>query len=129
VDDCPAFGVREHTLDGVTVVEISGELDLFTAARISGRLAALACSECPDLVLDLRPVAFLDCAGLSLLCRLRNRVLARGGRLRLVIRDERLLRLLRLVRLDDAFEVVPDLAAVLACPGRPRAGENNGAIA
>ncbi|WP_445516474.1 STAS domain-containing protein [Streptomyces sp. NEAU-174] len=113
-DDRPAFGVRVQVLGGVTVAEIAGELDIFAAGRIVARLDSLVQVRCPDLVLDLRPVTFLDCAGLSLLCRLRNRVLERDGRLRLVIADPRFLRLLRTVRLDDAFEVLEELTPAIA---------------
>ncbi|QKV92620.1 STAS domain-containing protein [Streptomyces sp. NA02950] len=118
-DDRPAFGVRVRVLGGVTVAEVAGELDIFAAGRIAARLESLAQVRCPDLVLDLRPVTFLDCAGLSLMCRLRNRVLEREGRLRLVIDDPRFLRLLRMVRLDDAFEVLEDLTPAVAGAAAP----------
>lgn len=128
-DDRPAFGVRVRVLGGVTVAEISGELDIFAAARITARLDSLAREARPNLVLDLRMVTFLDCAGVSLLCRLRNRALEHGGRLRLVIVDPRFTRLLRMVRLEDAFEVVDDLALAVARSGEVSAGGSNGAIA
>ncbi|PNG92948.1 hypothetical protein SMF913_28413 [Streptomyces malaysiensis] len=121
-DDRPAFGVRVHALGGVTVAEIAGELDIFAAGRIVARLDSLVQARCPDLILDLRPVTFLDCAGLSLLCRLRNRVLERDGRLRLVIDDPRFVRLLRMVRLDDAFEVLEDLTPAIAGVADPVVG-------
>ncbi|WP_448332740.1 STAS domain-containing protein [Streptomyces sp. DSM 41534] len=121
-DDRPAFGVRVHALGGVTVAEIAGELDIFAAGRIVARLDSLVQARCPDLMLDLRPVTFLDCAGLSLLCRLRNRVLERDGRLRLVIDDPRFVRLLRMVRLEDAFEVLEDLTPAIAGVADPVAG-------
>ncbi|GAA2353229.1 STAS domain-containing protein [Streptomyces cuspidosporus] len=129
LDDRPAFGVRVRVLGGVTVAEITGELDILAAARISARLDSLARPARPNLVLDLRMVTFLDCSGVSLLCRLRNRVLERGGRLRLVIVDPRFLRLLRMVRLEDAFEVVDDLALAVARSGEVSAGGGNGALA
>ncbi len=128
-DDRPAFGVRVHALGGVTVAEVAGELDIFAAGRIVARLDSLVQVRCPDLILDLRPVTFLDCAGLSLLCRLRNRVLERDGRLRLVIGDPRFLRLLRMVRLDDAFEVLEDLTPAIAGAAGPVAGGGGDALA
>ncbi|WP_327087529.1 STAS domain-containing protein [Streptomyces viridochromogenes] len=68
----------------------------------------------PDLVVDLRPVSFIDCSGLGVLCRTRNRVLARRGRLRLVIGSSRVLRILRAAGLGGVFEVHPDLSRALA---------------
>ena len=128
-DDRPAFGVRVRVLGGVTVAEVAGELDIFAAGRISARLDSLARTGCPDLVLDLRHVTFLDCAGVSLLCRLRNRVLEREGRLRLVIVDPRFLRLLRMVRLEDAFEVLEDLTPAVAGAGNATTGGSGDLLA
>ncbi|MBH5336942.1 STAS domain-containing protein [Streptomyces pactum] len=107
-----AFGIRQRTLGGITLVEMAGELDIVAAGTARPCLDALVRGgRHPDIVLDLRGVTFVDCAGLSVLCRVRNRVLERGGRLRLVIDDPRLRRLLKIVRLDDAFEVLDDLAS------------------
>jgi len=103
----------ERVVGGTTVVEVRGEIDLFTAAPLSVRLDSLTAVRRPDLVLDLRPVVFIDCSGLRLLCRTRNRVLARHGRLRLVTGDGCFLRILRAARLADVFEIHPDLPTAL----------------
>ncbi|MGY6022587.1 STAS domain-containing protein [Streptomyces spinosirectus] len=103
----------ERVVGGTTVVELRGEIDLLTAVPLSARLDSLTAGSRPDLVLDLRPLIFIDCSGLRLLCRTRNRVLARQGRLRLVTRDRRFLRILRAARLTDVFEIHPDLSAAL----------------
>ncbi|MFC7913700.1 STAS domain-containing protein [Streptomyces sp. NPDC057386] len=91
------------------VLAPSGDLDLLTAPALSDRLDALTDGPCPDVVLDLRAVSFIDCAGISVLCRARNRVRARYGRLRLVTDSARFLRMLRQVRLDGAFDILPGL--------------------
>ncbi|MFH8365638.1 STAS domain-containing protein [Streptomyces sp. NPDC018031] len=112
VEEQTAFGIRERVLGGITLVEIVGELDIVAAGSARPCLDALVrAGRHPDIVLDLRGVTFVDCAGLSVLCRVRNGVLERSGRLRLVIEDPRLRRLLRIVRLADAFEVLDDLAS------------------
>ena len=54
-------------------------------------------------------MSFVDCGGLRALCRARNRVLARGGRFRLVTESARLLGILRCVGLGDAVEVLSRL--------------------
>ncbi|MEU6371441.1 STAS domain-containing protein [Streptomyces sp. NPDC046931] len=98
-------GDPERVGSGTTVVRLRGEVDIVAALTLGPRLDALTAAPCPDLVLDLRPVSFIDCSGLSLLCRARNRVLARGGRLRLVVDGTPVLRLLRHTRLADVFEI------------------------
>ncbi|MFE6282100.1 STAS domain-containing protein [Streptomyces sp. NPDC057877] len=104
---------------GSTVLELRGEIDVHTARFVTARLDALTAGPCPDLVLDLRGMSFIDCTGIGALCRARNRVLTRRGRLRLVSTDPRFLRVLGALRLDDVFEVrarlpraVPDPLAV-----------------
>ncbi|WSZ72420.1 STAS domain-containing protein [Streptomyces chartreusis] len=98
---------------GTTVVELCGEIDLLAAPALWARLDSLTAGTCPDLVLDLRAVCFIDCTGLGVLCRARNRVTARQGRLRLVNRDPCFLRGLGITGLGDAFEINPDLPALL----------------
>ncbi|GAA3066154.1 STAS domain-containing protein [Streptomyces glomeratus] len=98
-------GHPQHVGSGTTLVRLRGEIDILAALALGPRLDALTAGPRPDLVLDLRPVSFIDCSGLSLLCRARNRVVARGGRLRLVVDGTPVLRVLRYARLADVFEI------------------------
>ncbi|MFF7928301.1 STAS domain-containing protein [Streptomyces mirabilis] len=104
----------ERVLAGTTVVELRGEIDLVSAQPLSARLDALTAGPCPDLVLDLRHLSFIDCAGLGVLCRARNRIAAGYGRLRLVTDDTRFLRILRHTHLSGVFEVHARLSDALA---------------
>ncbi|MFE7276088.1 STAS domain-containing protein [Streptomyces sp. NPDC057623] len=103
----PPLSVRD--VAGTTVVELRGEIDLLAAPALAARLDALTAGTSPDLVLDLRAVSFIDCSGLGVLCRARNRVLARQGRLRLVAHNARFRRVLRLAGLASVFEIHPGL--------------------
>ncbi|MGJ5749013.1 anti-sigma B factor antagonist [Streptomyces puniciscabiei] len=94
-----------HRAGGATVVSLHGEIDVLTVPALSRRLDALTTCPQPDLVLDLRPVTFIDCAGLGALRRARNRTLARQGRLRLITESAGFRRILRVTGLGDVFEV------------------------
>ncbi|MBV2357384.1 STAS domain-containing protein [Streptomyces sp. J2-1] len=94
-----------------TVVPLHGEIDVLSAGALARRLDALTDRPGADLVLDLRPVAFIDCTGLGVLCRARARVLARRGRVRLVADSPMFLRMLRATGLRDVFEVLPRVPA------------------
>lgn len=118
----PATSRAERTVDGTTIMALHGEIDLVTAIPLAARLDALTSASCPDLVLDLRAVSFIDCAGLGVLCRTRNRIRARHGRLRLVTGSSGFLRLLRAVGLGGVFEVHPRLSTALAGPPNAVAG-------
>ncbi|MDT0386641.1 STAS domain-containing protein [Streptomyces dubilierae] len=109
------------------VVTVRGEMDLLTAPALRDRLDLLTAGPCPDLVLDLRAVSFIDCTGLGVLCRARNRVLARRGRLRLVGGGAFLRRLFRYTGVAGAFEVLPGLPPTAAdAMGARSAGEAGG---
>ncbi|GAU71001.1 hypothetical protein SSP35_25_00380 [Streptomyces sp. NBRC 110611] len=96
--------------DGVTVLELRGDLDILAVSVLSGRLDDITGAQGVDLVIDLRAVTFIDCAGLSLLSRARHRTRQRGGRLRLtgVAAGGSVARLLRITGLTGAFETVAD---------------------
>ncbi|MGW7410984.1 STAS domain-containing protein [Streptomyces sp. NPDC054863] len=96
--------VRES--DATTVVELRGELDLLAALRLGPALVRLAGRPGTDLVLDLRHVSFLDCAGIGMLCRVRNHALAEQGRFRLVVDHPFLVRTLRVLGLEQPLGVV-----------------------
>ncbi|MDT3399384.1 STAS domain-containing protein [Streptomyces sp. B1866] len=109
----PRSRLRTRTAGTAALVEVHGEIDLSTAPELTAALDAATARARPDVVVDLRPVTFLDCSGLSALCRARHRALDRGGRLRLVLDDPYRLRILRLAGLGGVFETHPDLAGAL----------------
>ncbi|WP_309302249.1 STAS domain-containing protein [Streptomyces sp. NBRC 110611] len=94
----------------MTVLELRGDLDILAVSVLSGRLDDITGAQGVDLVIDLRAVTFIDCAGLSLLSRARHRTRQRGGRLRLtgVAAGGSVARLLRITGLTGAFETVAD---------------------
>ncbi|GAA3486939.1 STAS domain-containing protein [Streptomyces cremeus] len=98
----------------VTVIELSGELDLWTGMRLGPALMRLADRPAADLVLDLRQVGFLDCGGIGMLCRVRNQALARNGRLRVVVDSPLLLRTLRILGLEGPLGVMLGLDRIPA---------------
>ncbi|WP_105967648.1 STAS domain-containing protein [Streptomyces geranii] len=111
------FG-SHYTSGGTAVLALQGEIDILTVPALAAHLDTLTAAESPDVVLDLRTVSFIDCAGLGALCRARNRARARHGRLRLVTDSARLLRILRCTGLTNTFDIRPrwpeDLAGTSA---------------
>ncbi|MEV8540954.1 STAS domain-containing protein [Streptomyces sp. NPDC051572] len=116
-----ALRSSERVIAGTTVVALRGEIDLLTAQPLSARLDMLTAGPRPDLVLDLRALSFIDCAGLGVLCRARNRTATRGGRLRIVTGKTGFLRILRHAQLGGAFEIHARLSNALAAG--PESGE------
>ncbi|WP_079193926.1 STAS domain-containing protein [Streptomyces sp. CB02923] len=125
VDQGWSFASREHVVGATTVVELRGEVDILAVTALTARLDEITGARCPDLVLDVRDVTFIDCCGMSLLCRTRRRVEVKAGRLRLagVAESPSVLRLLRLTGLLPAFDLCldPSPDAICEVPGEVRA--------
>jgi len=101
----PTPYARTYRVQAITVVELTGEIDLGAAEDVGAHLAAAAQWPEPPLVvvLDLCGVEFIDCFGLSLLLRARRRVLDRGGRIRMACDHPPTRRLLAMTGLDGVF--------------------------
>lgn len=95
----------------VTLIALSGELDIYTAAVCQRELEAHDPPGASQLVVDLTQVGFLDSSGLSVLVCLRNRLERAGDRLGLVC-PRRLEAILRAAGLVSAFVLGEDLAGV-----------------
>ncbi|MFJ6898050.1 STAS domain-containing protein [Streptomyces hokutonensis] len=116
-----ALRSSERVIAGTTVVALRGEIDLLTGQPLSAYLDRLTAGPRPDLVVDLRSVSFIDCAGLGVLCRARNRTAARDGRLRFVASDTGFLRILGHAELGGVFEIHARLPNALAA--KPESGD------
>lgn len=119
----PEFRLTERTVGEAAVARLHGEIDLRAVPPLRARLDELTAGDRPYLVVDLRAVSFIDCAGLGLLCRARDRVGRRHGRLRVVTNGDRVPRVLRAAGLDGAFALYESPAeAVAAGRGAALAG-------
>ncbi|HEY0187409.1 MAG TPA: STAS domain-containing protein [Cellulomonas sp.] len=111
--------VSSRTVDGRTVVHVSGEIDVYTAPTLRERLTALVDQGHADLVVDLTEVRFMDSTGLGLLVGLLKRVRGLDGRLQLVIDSERLLKVFRITALTQVFTIRTTVIEALADADAP----------
>jgi anti-anti-sigma factor len=107
----PTAFARTYRIRDITVVELTGEIDLGAAPFVVPHLDAAAAW--PRVVLDLGPLEFIDCYGLSLLLRGRRRITDRGGEVRMACARPQTRRLLTLTGLDAVFHPVHTLAEAL----------------
>jgi anti-sigma B factor antagonist len=83
------------------VVRVAGELDLAGAPRLMSVLTSLD----GDVELHCSALEFIDAAGLSVVVRTHRRCAAQGHKLVVVDPSPTVLRLLRMVDLDDVLYV------------------------
>ena len=90
-------------------VELTGELDISSAASVESRLLELEGRAPAWIVLDLRRVSFIDSTGLSMIINADGRARKDGRRLTIVSGDGVPRRILRTVGLEDRLDVQSDL--------------------
>ncbi|GGU24022.1 STAS domain-containing protein [Streptomyces violascens] len=124
--DVSGFGLWDREVEATTVLELFGEIDIEARLVLGPAVERMIDREAPEVVVDLRPVTFLDAGGLGLLDEVQDGVTARGGTLRLVRGRRGVMRLFRLTGLDSAFTVLDRLPPPLtdgdqelALPGGP----------
>ncbi|NUS73428.1 MAG: STAS domain-containing protein [Corynebacteriales bacterium] len=88
-----------------SVLEVGGEIDVYTAPALRDQLVELADSGASKIVVDLEGVEFLDSTGLGVLVGALKRAQASGGILRLVSSQERILKIFRITGLEQVFGI------------------------
>jgi anti-sigma B factor antagonist len=87
-------------------VEASGELDMFTAPMLDEAITRLRQDGFgTSVILDLRHLTFMDCAGLGVLVRHHGGLQADGGRLLLLHPSRPVARLLTLTGMDSELHI------------------------
>jgi anti-sigma B factor antagonist len=94
-----------HTKDGIEIVEVEGEIDVYTAPRLRELLIELVNTGFYQLVVNMEKVEFLDSTGLGVLVGGLKRVRAHDGSLDLVCTQERILKIFRITGLTKVFGI------------------------
>lgn len=98
-----ALAIREHRRDGVTVLALSGELDMTSAPELQERIERLVAAGRHRLVIDLAELSFCDSAGLNAFVRGDRHCAAHGGWLRLARARGHVA---RVIELSGVYEVL-----------------------
>jgi anti-sigma B factor antagonist len=100
------FGISsERIADGLGVVVLSGEVDLYTAPRFKQGMLELLDAGVVKLVVDLSAVSFIDSTALGVLIGGVRRANAAGGAMALVVTSRPVERVLAITGLDRVFTI------------------------
>lgn len=99
---------------GHTIIEVGGEIDVYTAPKLRDKITELVSSGEYDLVIDMERVDFLDSTGLGVLVGGLKKVRANDGSMRLICNQERLLKIFRITGLAKVFVIHESQADALA---------------
>jgi anti-sigma B factor antagonist len=101
------FAVRSRQADGVTVVDVGGEVDIETAPRMRAALASAVDAGLP-VVVDLGGVTFMDSFGFGVLAAAHQQGARAGTPVLLRAVSHRIRHLLDLLGLDAVLNIEPE---------------------
>lgn len=101
--DAEPFAVRQEQHDGLPVLRVRGEVDLYTAPRLQESVLAALSPGARSLAIDLSRVEFMDSTGLEVLLIAKKRAAERGGDVYVLGVQKHVLRLFQLVGLEKVF--------------------------
>src|SRR2546421_10383059 len=104
-EDFVDLKLDHHTKDGIEVVDVEGEIDVYTAPRLRELLIELVNIGHYQLVVNMEKVEFLDSTDLGVLVGGLKRVRAHDGSLDLVCTQERILKIFRITGLTKVFGI------------------------
>ena len=107
-----------YARDGIEVIDIRGEIDMYTAPRLRELLIDLVSKGSYQLVVNLDKVGFLDSTGLGVLVGGLRRVRAHDGSLDLVCTQQRILKIFRITGLTQVFGIYETVDQAIAAKGR-----------
>ncbi|WP_079044508.1 MULTISPECIES: STAS domain-containing protein [unclassified Streptomyces] len=124
--------VDEDEYGSWTVFQVRGEMDLITSPRIRRRVHDAVAGGRRDLVMDLSAVRFCDSSGVGVLIAARRLLRSCGGRLRLILPEDReghVGRVLAALGVRRLFEVYEDVPAAVSGAGASAALTESGLTA
>ena len=103
-----------YAKDGIEVIDVQGEIDMYTAPRLRELLIDLVSQGSYQLVVNLDKVGFLDSTGLGVLVGGLRRVRAHDGSLDLVCTREPILKIFRVTGLTEVFGIYQTVDQAIA---------------
>ncbi|MFC5382353.1 anti-sigma factor antagonist [Aquipuribacter nitratireducens] len=103
-----------RTVGDRTVVEVGGEIDVYTAPQLRSQLNDAVADGARHIVVDMTGTDFLDSTGLGVLVGGLKRVRTMDGDLELVCSSEKILKVFRITGLTKVFTIHSSLDEALA---------------
>ncbi len=109
------FHIDDESIDAEThVIELGGEVDLYTAPEFKERLVQVIEDGKKQLVVDLSKATFIDSTTLGVLVGGVKRLRPSGGSLALVCTDQNITKIFEITGLDRVFPIHASRDAALA---------------
>jgi anti-sigma B factor antagonist len=99
------LGLEVREADSHSIVDVKGEIDVYTAPKLREKLIELVSEGDYHIVVNLEGVDFLDSTGLGVLVGALKRVKGHDGTLALICTQDKILKVFQVTGLDKVFEI------------------------
>jgi anti-sigma B factor antagonist len=114
------FHISDEEIDAEThVIELGGEIDLYTAPEFKERMVELIEGGKKHIVVDLSDATFIDSTTLGVLVGGVKRLRPTGGALALVCTDQNITKIFEITGLDRVFPIHTTRAEAMAALSAP----------
>ena len=96
------------------VLQLEGEIDLHVSPEVAESLRTMIAKKPTTVVVDLAKVTYLDSSGLAVLIEGMQNVREYGGKFALANVQESVQHIFDLARLDQVFQIFPDVDSALS---------------
>jgi anti-sigma B factor antagonist len=96
------------------VLPLEGEIDLHVSPEVAESLRTMIAKKQKVIVVDLTKVTYLDSSGLAALIEGMQKVQEYGGKFALAGAQESVQHIFEIARLDQVFQIFPDVDSALA---------------
>ena len=111
-------GIRLETalreVDGTTVLDVTGEIDVYTAPQFKDAVNGIIAAGQKHLVVNMTDVTYMDSSGFGALLSATRRLRPQGGTVNLVKVSSAIDRILRITRLNTVFATYDSIDEALA---------------
>ena len=101
--------ITQEEKDGVSIVRLSGEVDMRSSPELREALLTVTQAKPPRLIVSLERVPYIDSAGIATLIECFKNVRHYGGRFSLVGVNENIYPVFEMARLSDVFDLQRDV--------------------
>jgi anti-sigma B factor antagonist len=102
--------IKETDIEGVSLVEIQGEINISTSPELKKRFDTIKASK---VIISMSNVDYVDSSGLATLVELLKKLKQKGGSLSLTQMSEKVKSLFEITKLDRLFGIYPSNEAAL----------------
>jgi anti-sigma B factor antagonist len=96
------------------VLPLEGEIDLHVSPEVAESLRTMIAKNQKVIVVDLTKVTYLDSSGLAVLIEGMQKIQEYGGKFALAGAQESVQHIFEIARLDQVFQIFPDVDSALA---------------